>query len=185
MWDAGGVTRMRRGLLNFLTLASLVLCVGLLLWWARAQFGEVLWVRCVGHSLLLFGADGPQVARAEGFFFKPARDPTYAGPRGLLDYLRRGSLYGNPVRSVRFAGVAVCWEPATPSGFRAVIVPVAYPVVLTAVLPCLWAASRWRAGRRVARGHCPSCGYDLRASPGRCPECGEVRDGERRSPGLA
>ena len=29
--------------------------------------------------------------------------------------------------------------------------------------------------RRAARGMCPRCGYDLRATPGRCPECGTTR----------
>ena len=36
-----------------------------------------------------------------------------------------------------------------------------------------WRRRRGRA--RAARGLCPACGYDLRATPGRCPECGAVR----------
>ena len=50
--------------------------------------------------------------------------------------------------------------------------------VLTALLPALWLAARLGGRRRRAAraraGLCPSCGYDLRASPGRCPECGRV-----------
>jgi predicted RNA-binding Zn-ribbon protein involved in translation (DUF1610 family) len=38
------------------------------------------------------------------------------------------------------------------------------------------AARLWRAQaiarKRASAGHCPECGYDLRASHVRCPECG-------------
>ena len=46
--------------------------------------------------------------------------------------------------------------------------------LLTTILPAIW-LYRWRRQRRLASiGHCPSCGYDLRASQGKCPECGEA-----------
>jgi hypothetical protein len=55
-----------------------------------------------------------------------------------------------------------------------------WPLVVgvTTVLPLARLAHRrWmkgRVARRLARGCCPSCGYDLRASPDRCPECGVI-----------
>jgi hypothetical protein len=48
-------------------------------------------------------------------------------------------------------------------------------ILAFAVLPLLRLARRLR--RRPPVGQCPTCGYDLRATPGRCPECGAVPDG--------
>jgi hypothetical protein len=46
------------------------------------------------------------------------------------------------------------------------------PTLLLASLPSVLVFRRRRVRRRLAAGHCPTCDYDLRATPGRCPECG-------------
>ena len=56
--------------------------------------------------------------------------------------------------------------------FAARTVVMLLPVLLLAsfLLVVVFRRHRWR--RRLAMGHCPSCDYDLRATPARCPECG-------------
>jgi hypothetical protein len=58
-----------------------------------------------------------------------------------------------------------------PDHYRALVVPWAI-VGLTGILPARWLIRAAARRRRPRTGLCPSCGYDLRATPGRCPECG-------------
>ncbi|MDB5322010.1 MAG: hypothetical protein JWN40_3641 [Phycisphaerales bacterium] len=58
-----------------------------------------------------------------------------------------------------------------------IFLPMALVVALLAVMPVVATTRRLRrhrGARRRAAGRCPSCGYDLRATPGRCPECGQT-----------
>ena len=46
--------------------------------------------------------------------------------------------------------------------------------LLFAILPALHLRAAIRLRRLNRIGHCPRCGYDLRATPERCPECGHT-----------
>jgi hypothetical protein len=63
---------------------------------------------------------------------------------------------------------------------QVLMVPWYAVILVTSVTPVLW-LRRVRVRRhRVVDGACPTCGYDLRATPGRCPECGSSWGEEAR-----
>jgi hypothetical protein len=75
----------------------------------------------------------------------------------------------------RFAGVGVYEEWHMGTRIRIVELPVWLIALGLAIMP---ARSAWILHRRrIARGTCPACGYDLRGTPSKtCPECGAARE---------
>jgi hypothetical protein len=59
-----------------------------------------------------------------------------------------------------------------PFGNGAVVIPHWFIAIVSLLLPAWWLVSRHRTKRAIRMGRCPTCGYDLRATPDRCPECG-------------
>ena len=55
-------------------------------------------------------------------------------------------------------------------------VPYWFVVTVPAALPLARVRRRFCRAPYGAGGVCPTCGYDLRATPERCPECGTVAE---------
>ena len=157
-----------------LTLLSLLLCLGTAVLWARSYFvGEgFVWkpsTEAVYYSTYV-ARGGVRMDRGEYHFnlapyFDHHPDPTPTRPTGFhprstadtlgFDWHRGKDSQGQPHTFLMFPLWAVTLATS--------ILPSSRLIVL---------GRRTRRRRRLARGQCPTCGYDLRASPCRCPECG-------------
>jgi hypothetical protein len=185
---------MKRRLLNLLTALSLLLCAAVVVTWVRSYFAEdrlrltrgesgtargvvvdelVNSIGTVAYIRQTFGRKW--IDRVRGSEYDRSFEPgvmTYSLPlSSQLRFVDRteGSFAGFFVRrSDEDLGQVLGGLPTTE-----VWVPHWFLAGLTAPSPLVWLYSRMRSCRRSRSGLCPSCGYDLRASPGRCPECGE------------
>ncbi|MEA2735244.1 MAG: hypothetical protein QOE14_1695 [Humisphaera sp.] len=166
---------MRRKLFNVAAAVSLVLCAATLAWWVRScwvsetigRVGEV-------NVVVLDSVSGTLclgVTRADPENEEPGPRPYYVWHTAPARTSSPGIVSGGTL--VRF-GARVRM-----SGFGWVVVP-HWVLVLTTLPGACLSLGRMRRSilAKVRRnyGHCPACGYDLRATPDRCPECGAVSE---------
>ena len=97
----------------------------------------------------------------------------------FLDFYDR--LVATNAQSFSFAGVLASggrWlSPGTSDSPRYFVLRLPHWLIITlaAVVPMRFAVHRLLRPRRRAAGLCPTCGYDVRATPDRCPECGTIK----------
>ena len=174
--DGRGAVRsgpaVKRRLVTLAAVASLLLCVGAVAMHARSQrWGD--WVSVSGGGRLL-GVESRHGQftllwwrtgdRSECWFRYDRRDARR----------QPGAVY----REAGFRLRPVLSSTDSTVVGRALDIPW-YAIIIALGAPGLgWVSHRVVRCRRSIRfrreGRCPTCGYDLRATPDRCPECGSV-----------
>jgi hypothetical protein len=120
-----------------------------------------LFILCSALSLLLCVGALVMWCRSQG-----TEDITYWGPHNRI------------VLSSYYGYIYLGWYPDGPM-LKLNYLVLFFALLSPHVIATLIAKGRNRKRKhRSARGLCPRCGYDLRASPGRCPECGAAAAAE-------
>jgi len=198
---AGGevVRRLRRILLNTATALALALSVAVVVLWVRSYLvsdsiyrsrwwsegreqNESAWWLFAGRGRVGIGQRRQQVFQASAAG-DPFRD-LVSHPEYSWKQARPAEFPGTPFQptgffqrlNFRYVDLPVFSFPANTdyNYYREWNAPIWSLLLFCAPLPVVRVGSAIR--RRRARGHglCPTCGYDLRATPERCPECGAV-----------
>jgi hypothetical protein len=158
---------LKRRLFNFATAVSLVLCAATTALWVRSH-----WVADGLSHQQADATGGRDISvgswRGKLFILSLGRDDLWPGVRGWKwNRQSAGNLDGaewlTPLRA--FAGFGYSHWGHKTNRFVMVAIPLGSLVVVSLLLP----ATRWlailRARSKHRRGLCPTCGYDLRATP--------------------
>jgi hypothetical protein len=192
----------KRRLFKVLAGMSLVLCVTMAALWARSSqatdcisFGWTSHTGSARLSVVRVAWIGGQIAFFRGEYPKAFVVAFHGGP--YKPQILQSGLYFNTFTAsrpmdfwfayekqknsflVRADGTASLMSAKVPGGLEIttfdIRIPLWLPMLLAVMLPAhrSWNVIRSHLRRR-AHGQCPTCGYDLRATPDRCPECGTV-----------
>ena len=178
---------MKRRLFTILSAMSLLLFVAVVALWVRSYGVEysVFWARerktyhvvsfdgRIGFRALPWGVpDSPRAMSFTRAQLSAGRADRWVG-QSVFGFLLR---WERPEQTWRhlpgFRGGGS--KSVTPPPYIVIAVPY-YAITLVLLLGLMTQITRLnRLLKRGGHGLCPSCGYDLRATPGRCPECGLV-----------
>jgi hypothetical protein len=184
-------------LLNLLTALSLLLCVAVCVLWVRsyavgqrfhvARFLDSgRWTYWVRDELRVWsGRVGFSHAVSSGPLgtYRAFVEKNAPGPKESQAYYRQLQLGDVPIQLGSKPRSCLGFEMGRSSYVRSdgsvclardsVIAPLWSVAALAGVMPALWCVLVFRNRSRRLAGLCPTCNYDLRATPARCPECGE------------
>jgi hypothetical protein len=153
----------RQILLTTAALISLLLCIASITLWSRST-----------RKLSPAAADSFDIVHN-------VPNETYVwfiSDRGRLAFCRqRGHDWHSPHTAFRILGLEYASSTAGQSYLKDLYVPYWLLTLITLILPLTCTTSwirRQVQARRHRPGLCPTCGYDLRATPNRCPECGAI-----------
>ena len=162
--------RLARQLFTFCALLSLLLCVAACVLWVRSYVvRDVIEYETPGRWDVLTSSRG-----RIGVLFQPgtlAGHDVLGGTFARATYDAPGELSTTGMGEPAFdqLGFALVRPPGgSEESWAFWTFPHWSVALLFGAGPAWW----WGRRRKAVPGHCPACGYDLRASPERCPECG-------------
>jgi hypothetical protein len=187
-----GIIPLMRRLFPLLSALSLLLCVATVVFWARSYRGKADAVRFESVGWRLVSERGRlwvDNTPLQEIYLRPVEDFLRARAAAAKRLQAQLDVVNAPWSTGQGADVSQIAQSYTNEVFRTAWVKRRYPIGTFTVVrrdlpPCwVWVAFfaalplfRLKAilsSRRMLQpGHCPVCGYDLRATPDRCPECG-------------